>query len=99
MAYCFQIMYIKGSSDGLFPDLPQANIFFHCFSTAILFHAAILEPHNLRPSYWKFLQTVSGGSIGLMDRHCLETFGLKSSESLERVLKKYKPVPLQVIKF
>lgn len=92
-------MYIKGSSDGLFPDLPQANVFFHCFSTAILFHAAILEPHNLRPSYWKFLQSVSGGSIGLIDRHCLDTFGLKSSESLERVLKKYKPVPLQVFKF
>ncbi|KAL5239737.1 hypothetical protein ACI65C_007147 [Semiaphis heraclei] len=99
MLKTLQIMYIKGSNDGLFPDLPQANIFFHCFSTAILFHAAILEPHNLRPSYWKFLQSVSGGSIGLIDRHCLETFGLNSSASLERVLTKYKPVPLQVFKF
>lgn len=92
-------MYIKGSHDGLFPDLPQASVFFYCFSTSILFHAAILEPHNLRHSYWKFLQSVSGGSIGLIDRHCLETFGLKSSLSLEKVLKKYKPVPLQVVKF
>ncbi|VVC41181.1 Transmembrane protein 135, N-terminal domain [Cinara cedri] len=99
MLKTLQIMYTKGSSDGIFPDLPQANIFFYCFSTAILFHAAILEPHNLRPSYWKFLQSVSGGTIGLMDRQCLEVFGLKSSESLERVLKKYKTVPLQVMKF
>jgi hypothetical protein len=92
-------MYIKGSNDGLFPEIPHANIFLYCFSTAILFHASILEPHNLRPSYWKFLQSVSGGSIGCIDRHCLDTFGLQSSESLEKVLKKYKPVPLQVIKF
>lgn len=92
-------MYTKGSSDGLFLDIPQAALIIYCFSTAILFHAAILEPHTLRSSYWKFLQSISGGCIGLMDRHCLETFGLKSSESLERVLKKYKPVPLQVIKF
>lgn len=92
-------MYIKGSSDGLFPDLHQSNIFIYCFSTALLFHAAVLEPHTLRPSYWKFLQSVSGGSIGLFDRHCVETFGLKSIDSLEKVLKKHKPVPLQLIKF
>lgn len=92
-------MYTTSSSDGLLPDLPHANIFFHCFSTAILFHAAVLEPHNLRSSYWKFLQSVSGGTMGLIDRHCLETFGLKSVESFERVIKKYKLIPLQVIKF
>jgi len=95
----FQIMYIKGSNDGLFPELPNASIFFHCFSTSILFHAAVLEPQNLRSSYWKFLQSVSGGAIGLLDRHCLDTFGLQSSVSLETVLKKYKPVPLLVNKF
>jgi len=92
-------MYIEGSNDGLFPNLPRANIFFYCFSTAILLHAAILEPHNLRPSYWKFLQSLSGETIGLIDRNYLDMFGLKSSESLERVLKKYKPVPSHVFKF
>lgn len=92
-------MYIKGSNNGVFPELPKANILFYCFATAILFHAAILEPHNLRPSYWKFMQSLSGGTVGLMDRQCLDVFGLKSSESLERVLKKYKTVPLQVMKF
>jgi len=92
-------MYIKGCNNGLFPDLPRANIFFYCFSTAILVHAAILEPHNLRPSYWKFVQSLSGETVGLIDRHYLDIFGLKSSESFERVLKKYKPVPTRGFKF
>lgn len=95
----FQIMYNKGSNGKILPDIPQANVFIYCFSTAILFHAAILEPQNLRLSYWKFLQSVSGGCMGLMDRYCLDAFGLKSSESLEKVLMKHKPVPLQLIQF
>ncbi|XP_022173444.1 transmembrane protein 135-like isoform X2 [Myzus persicae] len=99
MLKTLQIMYVKGSNNGLFPDLPQANIFFYCFSTAILSHAAILEPHNLRPSYWKFLQSLSGEIIGTVDRYYLDTFGLKSSESLEIVLKKNKHVPSHVFKF
>lgn len=41
-------LQMRGSNIGLFPDLLRANIFFYCFSTAILIHAAILEPHNLR---------------------------------------------------
>ncbi|XP_050429383.1 transmembrane protein 135-like [Adelges cooleyi] len=99
MLKSLQLIYNKGSNGRILPNLPQANVFIYCFSTAILFHAAILEPHNLRPSYWKFLQTVSGGCIGLIDRHCLDAFGLRSSESLEKVLLKHKPVPLQLIKF
>ncbi|XP_015365059.1 PREDICTED: transmembrane protein 135-like isoform X2 [Diuraphis noxia] len=99
MLKTLQIMYIKGSNDGHFPDLPRANIFFYCFSTAILIHAAILEPHNLRPSYWKFLQSLSGETVGLIDRNYLDIFGLKSSESFKSVLKTYKPVPSRVFKF
>ncbi|XP_050532741.1 transmembrane protein 135-like [Daktulosphaira vitifoliae] len=99
MLKSLQIMYNKGSNGKILPDIPQANVLIYCFSTAILFHAAILEPQNLRSSYWKFLQSVSGGCVGLMDRHCLDAFGLRSSESLEKVLMKHKPVPLQLIQF
>lgn len=96
--YYFQIMYVKGSNVGLFPELPQANILFYCCSSAILFHAAVLEPHNLRPSHWKFAQSLFGEIIEQVDRHYFDKFGLKSSESIERVLKKYNPVPTQVFK-
>lgn len=36
-------------------------IFLYCLSTATLFHAALVEPQNLRLSYWKFLYDLSGG--------------------------------------
>lgn len=46
---------------GYLPKIPGFTEFLYCFSTAVLFHAAILEPTNLRPSYWKFLHSISGG--------------------------------------
>ncbi|XP_014253039.1 transmembrane protein 135-like [Cimex lectularius] len=81
-----QICYNLGSDKGHFPKLNWAPIFFHAFSTAILFHVAILEPHNLRPSYWNFLQAMSGGKIAIMDRVCMDRFGLESSRHLSEVL-------------
>nr|CAI5843961.1 unnamed protein product [Callosobruchus analis] len=62
--------------------------------TAILFHAAILEPTNLRPSYWKFLHSISGGRIACMSRQPLEVWGLNTSESLKQVLEQTKTVPV-----
>lgn len=77
-----QIIYEAGADKGMVPEFPGANVFCHAFATAILFHAAILEPHNVRPSYWKFLHAVSGGRIAMMDRNCLDVFGLESTNSL-----------------
>ncbi|XP_075219449.1 transmembrane protein 135-like isoform X2 [Lycorma delicatula] len=85
-----QILYVDGVGKGIFPEFPHASVFFHCFSTAVLFHAALFEPHNLRSSYWKFLYSMSGGRIAEMNRECLDPFGLGSSKSLEIVLKKHK---------
>lgn len=50
-------------SRGLLPSLPGAGILLYSVSTAMLFHAAIWEPQNLRPSYWDFLQGISGGRL------------------------------------
>ncbi|XP_022202091.1 transmembrane protein 135 [Nilaparvata lugens] len=88
-----QILYNVGTGKGYVPELPQASIFFHCLSTAVLFHAALLEPHNLRSSYWKFLCSMSGGRIIDMDRVCLDSFGLQSTKSLESTLRKHKMLP------
>lgn len=57
----FQISYNLGVEKGYLVEIPYASVFFHAFSTAILFHVAIVEPQNLRPSYWKFLQSMSNG--------------------------------------
>ncbi|KAL6256040.1 hypothetical protein P5V15_013276 [Pogonomyrmex californicus] len=72
------------------PEIKWFAILLYCFSTALLFHAAILEPQNLRPSYWRFLYNMSGGRIAVMSRLPLNTFGLESNKNLQEVLRKTK---------
>ncbi|CAB3375416.1 Hypothetical predicted protein [Cloeon dipterum] len=59
-----QVAYNAASARGYLPELPWATILLYCFSTAVLFHAAVLEPRSLRPSYWRFLLGISGGRCG-----------------------------------
>ncbi|XP_019871641.2 transmembrane protein 135 isoform X2 [Aethina tumida] len=89
-----QITYNIGIDKGIVPKVPGFTEFLYCFSTAILFHAAIMEPTNLRPSYWKFLHSISGGRIACMNREPLNVWGLKTSESLKTVLARTKTVPV-----
>ncbi|XP_049804819.1 transmembrane protein 135-like isoform X2 [Schistocerca nitens] len=81
-----QIMYRNGVDKGWWPELPGATVLLYCLSTAILFHAAVVEPNNLRPSYWKFLHRVSGGWIADINRKPLDVYGLESSKALAKVL-------------
>ncbi|KAK3928012.1 Transmembrane protein 135 [Frankliniella fusca] len=85
-----EVLYTRAVGQGLLPDLPGAGVFLYCASTALLFHAAIWEPQNLRPSYWDFLQGISGGRISCMSRDVLECFGLESKKNLEALLRKNK---------
>lgn len=57
----FQMSYNWGIDKGYVPKIPGFTVLLYCASTALLFHAATLEPMNLRPSYWKFLHSISGG--------------------------------------
>ncbi|XP_076643055.1 transmembrane protein 135 [Halictus rubicundus] len=68
------------------PEVKWFVIPLYCFSTAVLFHVAIIEPQNLRPSYWKFLCKISGDRIANMSRIPIDQFGLETSKHLERVL-------------
>lgn len=56
----FQILCAKGQERGILPHVPHFMLFLYSFFTAVLFHAGILEPKSLRPSYYKFLQAISG---------------------------------------
>ncbi|XP_021928347.1 transmembrane protein 135-like isoform X2 [Zootermopsis nevadensis] len=58
-----QIIYSDGVQRGYVPELPGGTVLLYSFSTAVLFHAGVLEPQNLRPSYWKFLHSISGGRM------------------------------------
>lgn len=54
-------MYNKAVTNGYVWDVPFSTEILYSFSTAVLFHAGVLEPANLRPSYWRFLKAISGG--------------------------------------
>lgn len=89
-----QITYNLGIAKGIVPKVPGFTEFLYCFSTAVLFHAALLEPLNLRPSYWKFLHSISGGRIACMSRAPLDVWGLNTTEALKQVLEMTKTVPV-----
>ncbi|GFG31327.1 hypothetical protein Cfor_12887 [Coptotermes formosanus] len=83
-----QVIYSDSIQKGYVPQLPGGTILLYSFSTAILFHAGVLEPQNLRPSYWKFLHSLSGARIAVMDRKSLDAFGMDTSKALLEVLAK-----------
>ncbi|XP_076163806.1 transmembrane protein 135 isoform X2 [Ptiloglossa arizonensis] len=70
------------------PEIKGFVILLYCFSTAVLFHVAILEPQLLRSSYWKFLCNISGDRIAVMSRIPLDQFGFQSTKYLAEVLRK-----------
>ncbi|KAF2898931.1 hypothetical protein ILUMI_07245 [Ignelater luminosus] len=89
-----QITYNLGIDRGILPKVPGFTIFLYCFSTATLFHAALLEPTTLRPSYWKFLHSISGGRVACMNRNPLDVWGLETSQGLIKVLKQTNTEPV-----
>jgi len=56
------------------------SILLYSLSTAVLFHASVLEPHNLKPAYWRFLNRITHQRIAEMNRVLLDGFGLQSSK-------------------
>ncbi|XP_014475106.1 PREDICTED: transmembrane protein 135-like [Dinoponera quadriceps] len=83
-----QLLWNDAVESGKVPEVKWFMILWYCLSTALLFHAAIIEPQNLRSSYFKFLYNMSGGRIAVMSRIPLDMFGLESSKNLKEVLRK-----------
>lgn len=92
-----QMSYNWGIENGYVPKIPGFTVLLYCASTALLFHAATLEPMTLRPSYWKFLYSISGGRISVMDRSGFDVYGLDTSGQI-RTVSKLCNTP-QVVKF
>ncbi|XP_011159518.1 transmembrane protein 135 [Solenopsis invicta] len=85
-----QLLWNNAVENEKLPEVKWFAILLYCFSTALLFHVAILEPQNLRSSYWRFLYNMSGGRIAVMSRIPLNVFGLETSKNLQEVLRKTK---------
>ncbi|XP_012276343.1 transmembrane protein 135 [Orussus abietinus] len=94
-----QILWARGVESKKFPEVRWFVIFLYSFSTAILFHAAIIEPQNLRTSYWKFLHNISGGRIAAMARLPLDEFGLNTSSNVQDILRKTRTMDKLVYSF
>jgi len=50
----------------------------YAISTAMLFHVGILEPQNLKPSYYHFLSRVTGRKLYEMNRQLMTMYGTNS---------------------
>jgi hypothetical protein len=85
-----QLLWNNAVENKKVPEIKWFASLLLCFSAALLLHTAILEPQNLRSSYFKFLYNVSGGRIAVMSRLPLDMFGLETSKHLQGVLGKTK---------
>ncbi|XP_073425352.1 transmembrane protein 135 isoform X2 [Dendrobates tinctorius] len=86
-----ETMYFKGIEAGRFPYFPHADSVIYAVSTAICFHAAVLEVQNLRPSYWKFLLRLTKGRFAFMNRKALDVFGSEASKNFNNFIPKLDP--------
>ncbi|XP_031571069.1 transmembrane protein 135-like isoform X2 [Actinia tenebrosa] len=74
-----EIMYKRGVRQGILPTIPHATIWVYSISTALIFHSASFEVDTVRPSYWKYLNQVTGKRFFKMNRQRLaQVFGAKS---------------------
>uniref|UniRef100_A0A286XZJ8 Transmembrane protein 135 n=1 Tax=Cavia porcellus TaxID=10141 RepID=A0A286XZJ8_CAVPO len=76
----YKTIYFKGIQAGKVPYFPHADTIIYSISTAICFHAAVMEVQNLRPSYWKFLLRLTKGRFAVMNRKVLDVFGTDASK-------------------
>jgi hypothetical protein len=86
-----EILYFKGIQSYGFPYIKSADVFIYAFSTAFILHAAVVEPHTLRPGYWKFLLRITDNRFAFMNRKLLDVFGANSSKIQPDYWPDYEP--------
>uniref|UniRef100_A0A3Q2VCP6 Transmembrane protein 135 n=1 Tax=Haplochromis burtoni TaxID=8153 RepID=A0A3Q2VCP6_HAPBU len=86
-----ETIYFKGIEAGRLPYIPHADTIIYAISTAICFHAAVMEVQNLRPTYWKFLLRLTQGRFALMNRQVLDMFGTQASRDFKGFVPKLDP--------
>ncbi|KAH8418473.1 hypothetical protein KR009_004712 [Drosophila setifemur] len=82
-----QIICTMGQQRGILPHVPNFMLFLYSFFTAVLFHAGILEPKSLRPSYYKFLQAISGERLSKFNLSAFDVFGLSTQQQAMETIK------------
>ncbi|XP_016991119.1 transmembrane protein 135 [Drosophila rhopaloa] len=88
MLKSLQLLYNWGVSEGKVPEVPNFSMMMYGFFTAVLCHSTVLEAQSMRPSYFKFIQNISGGRLSRFNLKPFEAFGVKSQDQANYVIKK-----------
>ncbi|GBM07514.1 Transmembrane protein 135 [Araneus ventricosus] len=72
--------YLIGMEKGALPHIKCFTPLLYSVSTALLFHVAVLEAHNLKPAYFQFLTKVTHNRLFTVNHHALDIFGTQSSK-------------------
>lgn len=78
---------MKYAHQGKLPLIPCFDSILYALSTALVFHAALVEPQAMRPAYYKFLERLTGGHFSQVNRPMMECFGVCSA----KLFPNYKP--------
>ncbi|XP_055949390.1 transmembrane protein 135-like [Argiope bruennichi] len=72
--------YLSGIEAGILPHVMGFQPLLLSASTALLIHSSALEPHNLKPSYLRFLQQITNNKVSQVNVGILDIFGTHASK-------------------
>jgi len=70
-----EMFYLNGIEKGFLPYVKHFDTILYTCCTALMFHAAILEPTSLKRSYWNFIMKLSGYKLAGVNRKPLIALG------------------------
>ncbi|KAK7082835.1 hypothetical protein SK128_017091 [Halocaridina rubra] len=86
----FEGLYKKGCDAGYLPQIPGSVEFLYCLSTGYLFHTAVIDCRNLKPSYKHFLGRLTWERMFQYNRHLLDGYGFESGIGFEHYWPPYQ---------
>ncbi|OQR66586.1 transmembrane protein-like, partial [Tropilaelaps mercedesae] len=71
--------YMVALKRGIAPRIFLGTELIYTLSTAFILFNAVMEPHNVRPSYLRFLNNITGTGLARVNRHPIEMLGFHST--------------------
>lgn len=84
-----EILCRLGVSKGWLPNIPFAVELLYATATAVLFHMAVVSPHNLKPSYYAFMRRITGQRVHEINRVLLDHEYGTNASAVYKHLPKY----------
>lgn len=74
-----EVLYCQAAKKGYAPTLAWGPELLFALGCGVMMFCAVVEPHNMRPSYAKFLNDMTGDRLRRVNRHPLEVLGFHCS--------------------